>query len=84
VVLAALERKRFWPGKAATALRLWEENLRDPYRRLHDPRYEGCGIWECCTPIDEVRELLSIVVHHLPRRDARRLRARIEQLDELW
>jgi hypothetical protein len=84
VVLARLERKRFWPGKVETGLRLWEEHLRGPYRRLYDPHYEGCGVWECCTPIDELRELLAIVEHHLPRRDARRLRARLENLDELW
>jgi hypothetical protein len=84
VVLARLERKRFWPGKVEAGLRLWEEHLRSPYRRLYDPRYEGCGIWECCTPIEELRELLAIVEHHLPKRDARRLRPRLARLDELW
>lgn len=84
VVLARLERKWLSPGKVEEALRIWEAHLRDPYRRLYDPQYEGCRMWGCCTPIDDVRELLSIVEHHLPRRDARRLRARLEALDELW
>ncbi|MGC4937661.1 hypothetical protein [Kribbella sp. DT2] len=55
-----------------------------PRRRPGQVRADGCGVWECCTPADELLELFAIVEHNLPRRDARRFRARLEKLDELW
>jgi hypothetical protein len=84
MVLARLERTRFWPGQIEEALRHWELFVRDPAHRLYDQRYQGCGIWECCPAMYEVRDLLTIVERNLPRRDARRLNARLAALDEFW
>lgn len=72
------------PGATAEALQLWEAFVRDPYHRLYDPRYEGCGCWGCCTDPWEVRSYLEAAAHALPRRDARRLRAILADLDEHW
>ncbi|MEV0298619.1 hypothetical protein [Nocardia sp. NPDC050710] len=84
VVLAGLERTRLSPGRTASALRHWRHFVRDPYHRLWDPRYEGCGIWECCPDMHEVRRILEIVARALPRRDARRFRAVLDALDADW
>jgi hypothetical protein len=51
---------------------------------LYDPKYEVCGIWECCPDWYEVRSILTTVERELPRRDARRFRAKLAWLDELW
>jgi hypothetical protein len=34
--------------------------------------------------MNEVRKVLEIVAHHLPRRDARRFRRMIASVDEEW
>jgi len=34
--------------------------------------------------MNQVREILEIVAHHLPRRDARRFRRMVESADEDW
>lgn len=39
---------------------------------------------ECCPDLPELRAILEAAAHALPPRDARRLRARVKQLDELW
>jgi hypothetical protein len=70
--------------QAEEALQYWRSFLRDPYHRLWDPRYEGCGCWGCCTDMDRVRSILEIVAHHLPRRDARRFRRMLAAIDEDW
>ncbi|MEU4287001.1 hypothetical protein AB0E63_02165 [Kribbella sp. NPDC026596] len=84
VVIARLENTRLQPGQVREAIDHWERFVRDPAHRLYDPRYEGCGIWECCPPVLEVRAILHVVEGNLPRRDARRLRARLDVLDECW
>ncbi|GAB2554333.1 hypothetical protein GCM10027269_04030 [Kribbella endophytica] len=84
VVITRLERTRFFPGQIGIALREWEILVRRPEHRLLDLQNEGCGEWGCCAPVDEVRAVLTVVEHHLPKRDARRLRARLARLDELW
>jgi hypothetical protein len=78
-----LERERFWAGAARQALDAWELFLRHPHR--FDPDY-GCGRLECCREPDqdEARAIIHAVVHALPDRDARRLRARLAELDEAW
>jgi hypothetical protein len=81
--IVRLERDRFWPGAARQALDAWEVFLRDPYHRLFDPAY-GCGIPACCPDPEQLRTVLTAVVHALPDKDARRLRARLADLDELW
>jgi hypothetical protein len=73
-VLARLEVTRLWPGKAEQALRYWREYQRAPHARRWD-RPDSCGEWECCPDIDEVRAVLTTVVHNLPKPDARRLRS---------
>ena len=84
-VVADLEWRRFGgPGVVAEAFRRWRRFVRTPYRRLYDDRYPGCGIPECCgNPFDD-RALLEIVAHVLPRRDARRFREVLAQLDDEW
>jgi hypothetical protein len=83
-VIAQLEHTRLMPRQAEQALKFWRGFMRSPYHRLWDPRYGGCGIWECCPDMNQVREVLEIVAHHLPRRDARRFRRMIEAADEQW
>lgn len=84
VVIARLENTRLRPGQVGEAIDHWERFVRDPAHRLYDLGYEGCGIWECCPPMLEVRAILHTVERSLPRRDARRLRARLDGLDDCW
>lgn len=81
--IAQLERARLWPGAAREALDAWTLFLRDPYHRLFDPAY-GCGVLACCPDPLELRRILHIVSHALPRHDARTLRRRIAELDDKW
>lgn len=83
-VIARLENTRLRPGQVQEAIQHWERFVRDPAHRLYDPSYEGCGYWECCPPWYEVRAMLTTTERQLPRRDARRLRAQLDRLDELW
>ena len=83
-VVARLEHTCLMPGQAEEALKFWRAFMRNPYHRLWDPRYGGCGIWGCFTDMDRVREVLEIVACHLPRRDARRFRRTIASIDEDW
>ncbi len=83
-MLIPFEFRRRGPGTTGQALRLWGAVLDDPHRRLHDPRYEGCGFWECCADPWEVRSYLEAAAHVLPRRDARRFRTLLAHLDERW
>ena len=73
-VLTHLEHARLWPGQAEQALRYWQLYLRDPYHGRWD-RPDSCGEWYCCPDLDEVRQVLEIVAHNLPPRDARRFRS---------
>ena len=84
VVIARLENTRLRRGQVGEAIDHWERFVRDPAHRLYDPRYEGCGIWECCPPMLEVRAILHVVERSLPQRDARRLQARLDALDDYW
>jgi hypothetical protein len=83
-VIARLEHTRLRRRQTEEALQLWRGFMRNPYHRLWDPRYEGCGCWGCCTDMDEVRAVLEIVAHHLPRRDAQRFRRMLAAIDENW
>lgn len=83
-VIARLEHTRLMPRQTEQALKSWRGFMRDPYHRLRDSRYEGCGYWECCPDINQIRETLELVAHHLPRRDARRFRRMIASADEDW
>lgn len=81
--IARLESRRLWPGAAREALDAWALFLRDPYHRLYDPKY-GCGEPMCCPDPAELRATLETIVHALPCKDARLLRARLAQLDANW
>ncbi|MGH3655048.1 MAG: hypothetical protein ACRDUA_00160 [Micromonosporaceae bacterium] len=82
-MIAQLERTRLWPGAAREALDTWSRFLRDPYHRNFDPQY-GCGVPACCPDPVDLRRILHIVTHALPRPDARRLRRRLAELDAQW
>ncbi|NUW30758.1 hypothetical protein HTZ77_04880 [Nonomuraea sp. SMC257] len=81
--VARLERERYWPGAAAVALRAWSLFVRDPRHRLFDPAV-SCGVMICCPDPAELREILHAVAHVLSRKDARALRRRIGELEDLW
>jgi hypothetical protein len=81
--IVRLERTRLLPGAARDALDSWTRFLRDPYHRLFDARY-GCGVPECCPDPADLRQLLEVVTHALPPKDARTLRRRLARLDESW
>ncbi|WP_156325783.1 hypothetical protein [Nonomuraea sp. SBT364] len=81
--IARLERTRLRPSAAADALQAWSLFVRDPVHRLFDPRW-GCGDPVCCSDPDETRAVLEAVLKVLPPADARVLRARVRELDELW
>jgi hypothetical protein len=83
-VIARLENTRLRPGQVLEAIRYWEQFVRDPAHRLFDPRYTGCGIWECCPPMVEVQAILHIAVRNLPRRDSHRLQAQLDRINECW
>ncbi|MBN6040934.1 hypothetical protein [Amycolatopsis sp. 195334CR] len=81
--LAQLERTRLWPGAAAEALHAWHLFIRDPMHRLWNPDH-GCGIRECCPDPEELRHLLELVAHALPRQDARFFRQQLAALNDEW
>src|SRR5690349_230300 len=84
--LNRLERSRnyLWPGDVRRALEDWAGYLRSPARRLWLLIDDvGCGEGECCPNPFKARELLDRVVGALPRRSARELRERLEELDDL-
>jgi hypothetical protein len=79
-----LEHRKLSPGVVAFSLQWWTTFVQQPYHRLYDPRYQGCGIFECCPDPVEVRYILDTACHVLPRRDARALRQRLADLDAQW
>jgi hypothetical protein len=83
-VIARLEHTRLMPRQTEQALKFWRGFMRNPYHRLWDPRYEGCGYWECCPDMNQVRETLELVACHLPSRDAHRFRRMVASVDEDW
>lgn len=84
LAIANLEETRFWPGAIAYCLTWWSGFVRTPYHRLHDRRYDGCGIFECCPDPGDVRGMLVVAAHVLPKNDARVFRRCLADLDELW
>ena len=83
--LDRLERTRnyLWPGDTARALEAWIRYEDSPARRFwrNDDRTDDCG---CCPHPVEQRQLLGFVARALPRRSARELRRRLEELDDLY
>jgi hypothetical protein len=84
VVRLELSRNYLGPFAVEIALRAWTEFVHDPYRRLWDFDSKGCGISWCCADPSEARELLGFVARALPRRSARELRKRLDELDALY
>ncbi|MCG8915128.1 hypothetical protein L6E12_04900 [Actinokineospora sp. PR83] len=81
--IARLEREHYEPGAAAHALRTWSGFVRTSGHRLWTEA-EGCGVPECCPNPPELRLVLHAVVAVLPPKDARVLRKRLEDLDDMW
>jgi hypothetical protein len=84
VAIVDLERRKFSPCAVAFSLRWWSYFVQNPYHRLYDPRYGGCGIFECCPDPAEVRYILDVACHVLPKRDAKAFRRRLADLDAQW
>jgi hypothetical protein len=81
--MTVLERTRLYEGAAREALDDWTRFLRDPWHRLFDEKY-GCGMQACCPDRTMLRGVLEIIAHALPRKDARRFRRKLAQLDDAW
>ncbi|MEU6963783.1 hypothetical protein [Streptomyces chrestomyceticus] len=77
----ALERSRLTPGAVAKALASWRQQVRLPRRYVADTAYVGCP---CCCDSGHGRTELELVLHALPRRSARQLRALVEPLDRTF
>lgn len=81
--LRQLERTRFWPEAAEEAFWHWKVLAHGPLRQLVDPRMGAdCGLPECGCYGAGFREQLEAVLHALPRKSARELRALVRALDE--
>jgi hypothetical protein len=80
--LRRLERTRFWPEATEEAFWHWKALAHGPLRQLADPLVgPDCGILECgCYGLD-FRGHLEAVLHALPRKSARELRALVRALD---
>ncbi|MFI0775406.1 hypothetical protein [Streptomyces sp. NPDC021212] len=78
--LCRLERRRFRPGAVDEAFWQWKALANRPLRRGVDP-FSGCGIRGCCGDAEHFRELLETVIHALPKKSARELRALVWSLD---
>ncbi|MEU6733493.1 hypothetical protein ABZ929_09840 [Streptomyces physcomitrii] len=82
--LCRLERTRLWPEATAEALWHWRALAHGPLRRVADPPFgaPSCGIPECGCDPGHFRDRLELVLHLLPRKSARELRALLRPLDE--
>lgn len=80
--MRGLERTRFWLEATEEAFWHWKALAHGPLRQLGDPlEGPGCGILECgCYGVD-FRGHLEAVIHALPKRSARELRALVRVLD---
>ncbi|MER5926091.1 hypothetical protein [Streptomyces mirabilis] len=80
--LGRLERARFWPGATAEAFWHWKALAHGPLRRIADPfTAQRCGIPGCCDPA-YFRDHLEAVLHALPKKSSRELRALVSALDD--
>lgn len=80
--LRRLERTRFWPEATEEAFWHWQAYAHGPLRHLVDPLTgPDCGIPECGCYGAGFREHLEAVLHALPRKSARELRALVWALD---
>jgi hypothetical protein len=81
-VVAQLELTRFWPGAVAEALDSWARFVRDPVHRFWITSI-SCGVPECCEDPDELYRVLHAAASALPAADARMVRLRIADIDDL-
>ncbi|GGR23046.1 hypothetical protein GCM10010251_43870 [Streptomyces aurantiogriseus] len=80
--LRRLERARFWPEATAEAFLQWKTLAHGPLRRIADPATaQRCGIPGCCD-MGHFRDHLEAVLHALPKKSARELRALVSALDD--
>ncbi|MFM9691884.1 hypothetical protein [Streptomyces europaeiscabiei] len=80
--LRRLERARCWPEDTAEAFWHWKALAHGPLRRIAAPATaQRCGIPGCCDP-GYFRDHLEAVLHALPRKSARELRALVRALDD--
>lgn len=79
--IAAAEQS-FWSGAVVRSVHVWEAFARNPWH----PRWEradGCGVPECCLEPSDAQPILLAVLNALPVKDARKLRHRLPDLEEL-
>ncbi|GAB7106705.1 hypothetical protein JCM4814A_50190 [Streptomyces phaeofaciens JCM 4814] len=80
--LRRLERSRFLPEETEEAFWHWKSLAHGPLRLIADPvTAQRCGIPGCCD-ISSFRDHLEAVLHALPKKSARELRALVEALDD--
>jgi hypothetical protein len=83
--ILALERSRNYlqPGDVGAALRLWQDYVHRPERRLwHEYEWDDIH-WDCGDPY-AARALLDVVMQALPARQARELRQIVGRFDAVW
>ncbi|MFI5884542.1 hypothetical protein [Streptomyces sp. NPDC051554] len=80
--LRRLERSRFLPAETAEAFWHWKALAHGPLRLIADPvTANRCGIPGCCD-MGYFRDHLEAVLHALPTKSARELRALVSALDD--
>ncbi|MEU0947844.1 hypothetical protein ABZ379_34845 [Streptomyces canus] len=80
--LRRLERSRFFPAETAEAFRRWKALAHGPLRLIADPTTaQRCGLPGCCDA-GYFRDHLEAVLHALPKKSARELRALVTTLDD--
>ncbi|MGW3337166.1 hypothetical protein ACWDCL_06765 [Streptomyces sp. NPDC001009] len=81
--LRRLERERGWTEATEAAFWHWKVLAHGPLRQLVDALEKSdCGIRECGCYDVGFREHLDAVLHALPKRSAREIRAVVRPLDE--
>ncbi|MER6439225.1 hypothetical protein ABT275_23095 [Streptomyces sp. NPDC001185] len=77
-----LESRRFWPDDTAKAFWHWATLAHGPLNRMADPfTSTRCGIPECGCDPGYSRDHLEAIMHALPKKSARELRALVWDLD---
>lgn len=80
--LRRLERSRFLPDETAEAFCHWKALAHGPLRLIADPvTANRCGVPGCCD-VAYFRDHLEAVLHALPAKSARELRALVSALDD--
>ena len=80
--LRRLERSRFLPEETEEAFWRWKALADGPLRLIVDPATaQRCGIPGCCD-VGYFRDHLEAVLHALPKKSARELRALVSALDD--